>query len=110
VRAQLQRFQQEARKYLEQQEALRKRLQGATEEERVRVRQQLQNLREQWLERARELRKQFRDRQSELIEKLPSHREVLESVRDAAKQSALEQLRDELKNQQQQGRDRRGQD
>ena len=86
----IERFKLDSRKYIEQQEALKKRLLGADDKERAIIRARIQDLREQWLERARELRAEYRDRQQELIEKLPGHREVLESIRS----SAQEQLKD----------------
>jgi len=106
----IEQFKLERRRYLAQQEALRKQLIGANDEQRARLRAQLESLRRQWLERLRDLRAQFKDRQAELVDKLPSHREVLQSVRDAARQSALDELRQQLQNQSTDGRDRRGTD
>ena len=84
------RFKRDARAYLERQEALRKQIQGANEEERIRIREQLENLRRQWLERSRQMREEFQDRRAELMQRLPDHREMLENARDTAR----EQLKD----------------
>lgn len=94
VRDRIEIFKWYARKYLEQQELLKRKLQGATDEERARIREQLRQLRNQWLERSRELRREFKDRQRELIDKLPGHREVLENARDAAREQLRDQIRD----------------
>lgn len=102
VLSRIEQFKKDARNYLEQQEALKKKLVGANEKERAIIRERLKELREQWLERSREIRKEFKERQQELADKLPGHREVLESLRSAAK----EQARDA----QQETRTRRGDD
>ncbi len=88
------RFKKDAQKYLEQQEALRRQLLGATDAERARIRAKIQELRQQWLERARELRQEFKDRQIELRDKLPGHREVLEGAREAAREQLKDKVRD----------------
>jgi len=102
VNARVERFKLDARAYLEQQEALKKQLQGANDKERAAIRERLRALREQWLERARELRKEFKERQAELADKLEGHRELLDSVRSSAQQ--------QLQEAQQETRTRRGQD
>ena len=102
VQERLRIFEQVRKRYLEQQEILRRRLLGATDQDRARIRAQIQTLREHWLERARQLRQEFKDRQRELLDKLPGHREVLENAREAARDQVRDQMRDT--------RDRRGQD
>ena len=87
-------FEQARKRYLEQQEALLRQLRGATDEERARIRQQVQRAREQWLERARQLRQEFKDRLPDLRDKLPRHREVLEGAREAAREQLRDQTRD----------------
>lgn len=83
VRQKIERFKSEARAYLDRQEALRKQLSGVTTDaERDRIREQLNNLRDQWLERARTLREEFRERRGELLNRLPGHREVLDDAKD----------------------------
>lgn len=84
VRARIERFKQDARAYLAQQEALKKKLQGANDKERAAIREQLKELREQWLERAKEMRKEYKERQAELADKLTEYRELLNDVRSPA--------------------------
>ena len=86
----LEKFKQSARDYLNQQEDLKKQLQGANDKERAAIREKVKQLREHWLEQAREMRKEFRQRQLELIDKLPDYREVIQSARNAAKESAAQ--------------------
>jgi len=90
VLARLEKFKQSARDYLNKQEDLKKELQGANDKERAAIREKIKQLREQWLEQAREMRKEFRQRQMELIDKLPDYREVIDSVRAAAQESAAQ--------------------
>jgi dsDNA-specific endonuclease/ATPase MutS2 len=84
----LNKFRQHARDYLDKQEELKKKLEGANDKERAAIRERMKQAREEWLERAREFRKEFRERQKELVEKLPDYREVLDAARAAAQQSA----------------------
>ncbi|MBI5386340.1 MAG: hypothetical protein HZA90_16845 [Verrucomicrobia bacterium] len=96
VRARIDRFRDDARRYLEQQEKLRKLLQGANDEDRARIRAELQALREQWVERSLELRKEFKERQRELADRLPSHRELfMEDSKTTLKQQLLDNARDQ---------------
>ena len=88
VMERIQDFRRDAREYLKQQEALKKQLEGANDEERALIRKQIEELRRQWLEKAREMRKEFRQRQAELLDKMPDYREVIDSARDAALQDA----------------------
>lgn len=90
VRARIEQFKNDARKYLAQQEELKKRLEGANDKERAMVRRQIEDLRRQWLERAREMRKEFRERQADLMDKMPDYREVISSARNAALQQAVD--------------------
>lgn len=99
-------FRREAQRYIEQQEILKRQLLGATDQDRARIREQLHTVRQQWLERARELRQEFKDRQQELMETLPGHREVLEGAR----QTARDQLRDQIQETRNDVRVRRGED
>jgi hypothetical protein len=84
----IEKFKKEARLYLDKQEALKKQLEGSNDKERGALRGRIKQLREQWLDQAREFRKELRQRQQELIEKLPDYREVIESARTAAQQQA----------------------
>lgn len=88
VQARIERFKQDARAYLARQEALKKQLQGANDQDRPAIREQLKELREQWLERAREMRKEYKERQAELADKLTDYRELLDSTRSPALQDA----------------------
>lgn len=90
----IERFKREARLYLNRQEELKKKLQGVNDKERAEARERLQTLRNQWLEQAREFRKDLRERQRELVDKLPDYREVIESARAAATQQAVESRKD----------------
>ncbi len=94
VLARIDRFKLDARKYLEQQQALKQKLQGANETEKAAIRQELQALRESWLESAREMRKEFKDRLPELRKELMSHSEVLDSARSSAKEQLQEMQQD----------------
>lgn len=82
VRSRLERFKLDARAYLNQQETLKKRMYGANEQERSVLRQQLRELRETWLERARELRQEYRDEKVRLERRLPGHKELFDDLRD----------------------------
>jgi len=84
VLARIERFKQDARVYLLQQETLKKKLQGANDRERAAIREQLRELRLQWLERAKEMRKEYKERQAELADKLTEYRELLDNIRTAA--------------------------
>ena len=94
VLARIERFKREARIYLTKQEDLKKKLQGVNDTERAEVRDKLKLLRDQWLDQAREFRKELRERQRELVDKLPDYREVIESARNAAAQQALQTQKD----------------
>ena len=80
VQALIERMKQEARAYLTREQALKKQLQGANDKERAAIRQQLDTLRTQWVERSKEIRKEYKERQAELADKLTDYRELLDSV------------------------------
>jgi hypothetical protein len=81
VQALLERYKLEARAYLNRQEMLKKQLQGANDKERAVIRGQIRDLQQQWSQHAKALRKEFKDRQPELLQKLPGHRELLDNGR-----------------------------
>ena len=85
VQALLERYKLEARAYLNQQEALKKRLQGANDKERAVIRTQIRELQRDWSAQAKTLRKEFKDRQPELMDKLAGHRELLDDSRAKAR-------------------------
>ena len=89
VKARVERFKLDARSYLAKQEELKRQLQGANDEQRTAIRENLRQLREQWLERARELRQEQQERRAELEMKLRDHKEVFDELRN----NATEQLR-----------------
>ena len=72
--------------YLARQEELRKKWRGATDQDRERLRAQLQGLRDEWLDKARAFKEKTRTRVEELKGELPKYREAL----DAARESALD--------------------
>jgi hypothetical protein len=92
VLARIDRFTVDARAYLAQQEALKKRLQGANEEQRAAIRQQIEALRDRWLEINREMRRELKDRLQELSKagKLDAYGKLLDTMRENAQQ----QIRD----------------
>jgi hypothetical protein len=107
VQLRIDRFKADARTYLQQQEALRRRYQGASADERAAIRAQLEVLRQEWLKRAKELRKDFDERRQELLDKLPGHKELL---LEGSKADLHDQLRTQAKDQQSDVRNRRGTD
>jgi len=80
VQDRLQRFRREAKAYLDKEQELKKRLQGANDQERARLRAQLEELRQKNLERVRELREELRTRGDELRDKLRDHADVINSA------------------------------
>ena len=85
VQDKIQKFKRDAQAYLDRQQALKKQLVGANDQERARIREQLEALRLKWLERSRELREEFRDRAAELRDKLRDHGPVIDSAQDAVR-------------------------
>jgi len=79
IQARIASFKEAARIYLEKEQALQKQIKGANDKERSALREQLKDLREQWLERSKEMRKEYKERQAELAEKLSEYRELLDS-------------------------------
>jgi hypothetical protein len=88
VSARVERFKQDARAYLDKQDALKKKLEGANDRDRAAIREQLKDLRRQWLERAKEMRKEYKERQAELADKLTEYRELLDNIRTTALQDS----------------------
>jgi hypothetical protein len=83
----IKKFERDRQAYLDREQALKKQLQGANDQERARVRAQLKLAREQWLERSRQSREEFRDRAREIKEKLADHREVIDSAQEPGRDS-----------------------
>ncbi len=78
-------FERAREEYLKKIEALERQARGATEDERATIRERINDLRRQLLERARSIREEASDRRRELLERLPKHREVLDDARDNAR-------------------------
>jgi hypothetical protein len=93
VNDKVEQFKKDAQTYLDQQQAIKKKLQGASDTERAALREQLRILREKWLEQSRELRQLYKERRSELEDKLKDHRELFDELRNAARQKAGEHRR-----------------
>ena len=82
VKERVRTFDQYRNEYLRQQEELRKRNKGTTDQDRERIRAQLKELRERWREQSAALREELEERRRELPDLLPSHRELLDSARE----------------------------
>jgi len=87
VQARVDRFKLDARAYLARQEEIKKQMQGANDEERAALRDQLRVLRQQALEQARELRQQTQERAPQLEQKLQDHKELLDEIKSSARDS-----------------------
>ena len=84
ITARLLRFEKLRKVYLDQQEALLRKLRGASEADRGRIRGQVQALRDQWLEMARSFREEARARIRELQEnELPKYRDAWDRTEGA---------------------------
>ena len=90
IRERLQQFERVREAYLTEQRELQRRLRGATDADRDRIREQIRERRAAWLEQFRTFRQEARERLTELRDALPSHREALDAARDAARQKAEE--------------------
>ncbi len=90
VRDRLQQFEKVREAYLAEQRELQRRLRGATDADRERIRELIRERRAAWLEQFRTFRQEARERLTELRDTLPSHREALDAARDAARQKAEE--------------------
>jgi hypothetical protein len=82
VKERVRTFDQYRNEYLRQQEEMRKRNKGTTDQDRERIRAQLKELHERWREQSAALREELNERRRELPELLPSHRELLDSARE----------------------------
>lgn len=90
VQRRIEQFKREAREYVRREDELRRQMLGVSEAERIRLREHLNAMREQWREKARQMREEFKDRLPELRAKLPEHRELLENAREGARDAARE--------------------
>src|SRR6267143_3345399 len=87
IKDRLQRFERLREAYRAEQRELRRRLQGATEEDRDKIRQLIQERRDAWLEKLRILRE---ERLADLKAALPQHQEVLDAARESSQERAAE--------------------
>ena len=110
VREKLQDFEDQREAYLQAQQQLMRRLRGATDEDREKLREMIQENRREWLELAKQTRQQARERVQELREQLPSVREALEAAREQAREQAQDQAREQVREAVDAARDRRGTD
>ncbi|HYT58779.1 MAG TPA: hypothetical protein VEL06_01325 [Haliangiales bacterium] len=88
VKLQLLRFEKFREAYLNRQQDLLRKMRGATDDDRARIRAQLQALRDEWLQRTRAFREEARARIRELQDELPRYREALTDARQNALDAA----------------------
>jgi hypothetical protein len=91
VLARVRTFDQYRDEYLRQQEEIRKRNKGTTDQDRERIRAQLKELRERWREQSVAMREEMEARRQEIKERLPSHRELLENAREQGREAIRDQ-------------------
>ena len=85
IKLRIVRFENLRETYLARQEGLLRKLRGATDAERDQVRRQLQQLRDEWLDRARAFREEAKTRMRELRDvELPKYRESLTDAKEGA--------------------------
>ena len=89
IKTRIVRFEKFRESYLARQKELLGKLNGASNDERELIRRQLQELRDDWLDRARAFKEDARSRMRELQDQLPKHRGALND----AKEGALDQVR-----------------
>lgn len=90
VQALVEKFKRDARAYRDREEALKKQLEGANDKERAVIREQLRELRAEWLKRNKEMSKEYKERQAELADKLGGHTRLLDATRNSAVQSTTD--------------------
>lgn len=90
VRDRVRSFEQYRTEYLRQQEDLRRLLQTTTDQDRERIRERFQELRTRWREQSLATRQELSERRRELLDRLGSHRELLEQAREEAQQNLRE--------------------
>ena len=89
IKSRIARFEKSRESYLARQQDLLRKLNGASNDDRELIRRQLQQLRDDWLERARAFKEEARTRMRELQDQLPKYRDALLD----AKEGALDQVR-----------------
>jgi hypothetical protein len=84
IKLRMARFEQSREAYLARQEELLRKLGGATDSDRELIRKQLQQLRDEWRERARALQEDAKTRMRELQSELPRYRDALRDAQEGA--------------------------
>jgi gas vesicle protein len=102
VKDRLQRFNQLREAYLAERRELERRLKGAAEEDREKIRNLMRERLDAWREKLRAQREDLQDRLDQLKAALPQHQDVIDAARDRARDAATS-ARDQI-------RDRRGTD
>jgi hypothetical protein len=100
LRERVRNFEQLRLRFLEQQRELTQQMKGASASEREKIRQQIRENRQEWVEQARQVRERARERVEELKESLPRHGDLLEAARERARERA----RDGVQGAQERGR------
>ena len=85
IRDRMQRFEKLREAYLAEQRELKRRLDGAVDEDREKIRQLIQERRDAWLDKLRILSEEARERLAELRKDLSQHQEVLDAARESAR-------------------------
>lgn len=84
IKSRLARFAETREAYLAKQQELLRKLNGATDGDRELIRKQLQQLRDDWLDRAKAFREDARTRMRELQSELPRYRDSLKDAQEGA--------------------------
>jgi len=88
VRQMLEDFKQAQNRFLEEQKQLRQRLKEATEDDRARIRHELQLKRQTFLDAQADRREEIRRTAKDLKDTLKDHRDVLDAAKEDAKERA----------------------
>ncbi|PYL00833.1 MAG: hypothetical protein DME19_03815 [Verrucomicrobia bacterium] len=81
IRQRLNRFEKLRETYLARQQELLRKLHGATDEDRVRIRGQLRALSDEWLEKARSFRQEAKDRMKDVLQlELSGRSKIFEDI------------------------------
>lgn len=95
LRERLRSFEAKREEYLAKQlELVRQMRESADPEARTRLREQLREQRQDWLEEARKFREQARVRLQEMKRELSNHSEVIEAAREQVRERVQEQVRE----------------
>ena len=94
VRQRLAEFEKLREQFLSRQRELVRKLQGASDEDREKIRETLRAQREAWLEQAKRFRDDARQRLQELRAQLPGHREALDAATDRRSDANRDGVRD----------------